>query len=317
MNYKATIHTMEIQPILNDEYADHAGKWVQMVHRKAPACVSRKWVDRYDGTARAIINTHRLNPTPEGKYIFTYGGLQEHLQNMQAVCEEIEAEDYIIKRMDVCLDAEVPYELTQKLTRLIALMLGEKLSMNNRYESIEPLTGEAKTLRLDNGTKTAPSRQQIEHYNRELVGQIDYVGKPIINRFELRSMGLAAGALRTEADIVNRWIDQLDVLTERDMNDLCQKLNERLVTDCGKRLSRFNGFSSTAINYYLTLFGAECIYTRQQLEALLDMLGIENPATHAKNLLDRKHGAFELYRWKQVHAEIEHMNAALTAFVQG
>lgn len=319
MQYRATIHTMEIEPILPNEYADSPGKWIQKAYQINHPCVTSLWMNRYDSRPRAIINTHRLHTTPEGKYIFTYGGLQEHQQDMQTICQELEIDGYIIHRLDVCLDTDVPYAETQKLTRLIALLLGDQIGMENRYISIDPVTFEPKTLRLDNasrdinGGKVFPTRQ-IEHYNRELIDQTSYTGEPIINRFELRAMGAAAGKTRTEGDIVSGWIEQLDSLSERDTDKLCQRLNECIVEACGRYTGLVGNAGSTEQNNFIKAH-ADHIYTRQQLINLLGMLGDDDPKRRTNNLKTRTKKLFQLYKRKQIQAEIDSMKAALVGFL--
>lgn len=319
MNYRTTIHTLEIEPILKPEYADRPGKWIQEAYQINHPCVTSLWLNRHDSTPRAIINPHRLHITPEGKYIFTYGGLQEHQQDMEAICQELGIDGYIIHRLDVCLDTDVPYAETQKLTRLIALLLGDQIGMENRYISIDPVTFEPKTLRLDNagrsdnGNKIYATRQ-IEHYNRELIDQTSYTGEPIINRFELRAMGAAAGKTHTEGDIVAGWIEQLDSLSERRMEKLCHSLNERIIEACG----RYTGFvgknTPTEINSFIKA-NADHIYTRQQLVSLLDMMGMNDPKHYAANLITRSGKLFSRYKWKQIQAEIDSMKTALISFL--
>ena len=244
---------------------------------------------------------------------------------MEAICADLGIDGYITKRMDVCLDTDVPYQQTQKLTRLIALMLGDKIGMGNRYISTDPLTGEAKTLRLDNEYRSPNGNKvyatlQAEHYNRALVDQMDYAGSPIVNRFELRSMGAQAGVMHTEEDIAAEWLKRLDGLTERDMVRVCQQINNMLVEKCGEHLAKVRDTDksmSTEINAFLRTHAADYIYTREQLRNLLDMLGVENKETHVNNLLlpQRFGGFFEMYSWAKVRAEIDCMKAALMGFL--
>ena len=318
MNYKATIHTMEIEPILTKEYVDKPGKWIQEAYQINHPCVTSLWMNRYDSRPRAIINTHRLHTTPEGKYIFTYRGLQEHQQDMQTICQELEIDSYIIRRLDVCLDADAPYAETQKLTRLIALLLGDQIGMENRYISIDPVTLEPKTLRLDNSSRNINGKiihptRQIEHYNRELIDQTSYAGKPIINRFELRAMGRAAGVAYTEGDIVSNWIKDFEALRECNITEVCQRLNEQLVEACG----RYTGLvGSDKLNDFIRA-NADHIYARKQLIVLLDMLGRTNPEADTGNLLKKSRGGglFKLYEWNRIQAEIDSMKAALSSFL--
>lgn len=319
MNYRATIHTLEIEPILKPKYAEHPGKWIREAYEKNHPCVNNLWLNRHDRTPRITVNPHRLHTAPDGKYIFTYGGLQEHQQEMQTICQELEIDSYIIRRLDVCLDADVPYEQTQKTTRLIALMLGDSIGMDNRYASIDPATLEPKTLRLDNAHRDANGKiihptQQIEHYNRELIDQTSYTGKPIINRFELRAMGRAAGVAHTEGDIVSNWIKAFETLRERHATEVCQGLNEHLISACG----RYTELAGSDKSNDFIRANTDHIYSRKQLVAFLDMLGRNNPEADTGNLLKKNRGGkvFKLYEWSHIQAEIDSMKAALRSFLE-
>lgn len=248
-----------------------------------------------------------------------YSGLQAHKQDMQTICDEMNMDSYIIHRLDVCLDTDAPYEETQKLTRLIALLLGMNTGMDNRYISIDPITFEPKTIRLDNAHRGKDGKRiqptlQVEHYNRELIDQTAYTGTPIINRFELRAMGAQAGKARTEGDIIANWIERLDGLTERDIESLCQIENIHIAESCGRYAKLTGVTTKTAINYFIRS-QADHIYTRNQLVNLLDMLGRDNPKRDAGNLLTRSGRLFKRYRTKQIMNEIDSMKAALIGFL--
>ena len=90
MNYSATIHTMEIEPVLR--YPDEVRSWISKAYDANCPCISQLYPGRYGSMPRAIINPHRLHATPDGKYSFTYVGLREHLENMQTVCELLDME---------------------------------------------------------------------------------------------------------------------------------------------------------------------------------------------------------------------------------
>lgn len=316
MEYKATIHTIEIEPIL--QYPDEWRSWFNKAYEANCPCVSHLYSGRYGSMPRLVINTHRLHEAPDGKYSFNYTGLREHMENMRTVCDLLDMEGYIIRRMDVCLDADAPYAETQKSTRLIALLLGNRFGADNRYISADPMTLEQKTLRLDNAGRDrngqyVPCTLQVEHYNRELVNQISYTGEPIRNRFELRAMGAQAGANKNERDIVEGWIERLDALSERDMSHLCQRLNEVLTEDCG-RYTALVGSTGTNINAYVRMHLGD-IYTRRQMVSLFDMLGFQDPEQHTKAFIKRHGKVFERFKPRRIFNEISSMKAALMGFV--
>lgn len=319
MKYNTAIHTLEIQPIMKPEHEACVKDWWNKLYKKDLAFINSKWTAK-DGTPRLVINPHRLHTTADGnKYVFTYGGLEEHLADMQTVCTEMEIDSYIIRRLDVCLDVDIAYEQTQKITRLITFLLGDRIGAENRYISYDPLTLEPKTLRLENGSydrngKIIYPTRQIEHYNRELINQTTYDGKPILNRFELRAMGRAAGLGRTEQDIVASWLDELEALRERQISEVHERVNRQLI----KAYRRYSGLAgnmgSTEINNFIKAH-ADYIYTRTQLIELLSMLEINDPKHHAANLITRSGKLFELYKPKQIMGEIDCMKTALKGFI--
>ena len=318
--YRTTIHTLTIQPILKPEYACYESAWWKTIYDAKLPYINKRYYAK-DNTQRITLNTHRLRTNADGtKYIFTYQGLPEHLADMQQICNEMDMDGYIIRRLDVCLDADIPYIQTQKRTRLIALMLGEDFEGNNRYISIDPITLEPKTIRIDNegrdinGKKKAPT-QQIEHYNRALKDQTDYENKPIINRFELRSMGKFAGERYNEADIVKRWIERLTNLSRSDLDNLCHKINEQLAEAYKSYEKCTGGASSTKINSFLKMH-ADHIYTRMQMIELLSMLGKTRPRDCVYDLTAQTKELFNLYSWAEIKAEIDSMKAALMDFIE-
>ena len=80
MEYKATIHTMEIEPVLR--YPDEWRSWISKAYEANCPCVSQLYPGRYGSMPKLVINTHRLHEAPDGKYSFTYMGLQEHKPNI-------------------------------------------------------------------------------------------------------------------------------------------------------------------------------------------------------------------------------------------
>jgi len=317
--YRATIHTLTIQPILRPEFAGRESAWWKAVYADDLPYINKRYCVK-DGTQRIVINHHRLHMNADGtKYIFTYRGLQEHLDDMQRICDEMELDGYFIRRLDICLDADVPYTQTQKRTRLIALMLGEQFKGENRYISTDPITLDPKTIRIDNehrdrNGKKVPATQQVEHYNRALKDQSDYENKPIINRFELRSMGNFAGESYDEKAIVKRWLKRFSDLSKSDMDRLCHKINERLAEAYRDYERVSSEAAAPRLNSFLKMH-ADHIYTREQMTELLSMLGKARPRDSVYDLTAKMKGLFQFTNWKEIEAEINSMKAALMSFI--
>lgn len=158
---------------------------------------------------------------------------------------------------------------------------------------------------------------QIEHYNRALIDQSNWEGEAILNRFELRAMGIAAGIGSTEESIVQRWIERFRAIAdgiEARLEAQCQQFNEGLITAFQAREKQTCECRSSDVNSFIKAH-ADHIYTRSQMVDLLHRFGAHDPKRHADNLIARTRTPFRLYSPKQIMDEIGSMQAALNRFL--
>jgi len=314
MKYKATVHTLEINPLLPETVS--SGKWIRAVFDQDRDYVSSIRPRGKKSEPRLVINPHKADEPTNGLYHFEYDGLTRHKEIMQRICKELNMNEYIIRRFDVCLDTDQPYEQTEKITRLIMLLLGENIGADNRYASYDPLTLESKTTRIQNGDKKTRTLE-MEHYNRAVIDQTKW-DTTIINRFELRAMGARAGKNHDERSIVQGWIDRLQSIDPADIRGLESTLNsgiyagwEAYAKESGKQTSKAD------FNAYLR-FNADHIYSRAQLKDLFTLYGKDDPEKAVQHIVskERSGNRFEkLYTEREIRAAIKSMIDALTEFI--
>lgn len=319
--YAATIHTITIEPtaktpegLSSIEELDCIQSWARLLDHHRPAWC-RGVMRNNDERVRLTINPHRLNQAGNGKYLFEHIPLSQYRERMNAICAEAGMEpDYIIRRVDICLDTDQPYTQTQKLARLILLMLAEDNDLANRFESIDPLTLEPKAITLSNGKKSDRTIE-VEHYNRELIDQTDSNNKPIRNRVELRAMGRQAGVDRTEESIARGWLERLKALRQMDYTTITDQLNERIMN--GWTVYKTVHGKDNAHSFYAYLRTVEPhIYTRQQAVNLFALYGYENPCKALSNFMSKNGKPLILFEDTEIMDELNAMIEALMHFLK-
>lgn len=320
MDYKATIHTLEIS-------VGAQGLEPGFLSRAREKDYVR--VAKYAGTNEysLVINPHKFSgKDANGKYKFNYHSLQQHTKIMESIAADLDFDDYSIKRLDLCFDTELDYEANEKLLRYITLMLAGEIGADNRYWSIDPLTQEIKTVRASkrigyNGT-TYNGELQIEHYDRSKVDQ-DNWDTFIMNRLELRSIGTEAGKHHAEGQIIERWRERLQAILRPDIAISVEtevnrglyeawerKFKSKLYSvDTRKLKGRFNGY---LLNHF------DSIFTRRQLVGLYCLFGedVKAAAHSADNLRSQNKGILfnQLFRPSVAKEEIESLFSALDIF---
>lgn len=160
---------------------------------------------------KLMINPHRNDTVISGKFKTLYGDRAAIETVVARAVEELQlADDWYYSRIDLAIDMDCPYEQTDKITRLLLLMLSVQNGLNNRYMSVEPYTGTLKTTRV--GDEKHNTLKQIEHYNRALVDQTAY-DTCVINRLEFRLGGLALTNINAHKDMrpaIEKWREILD-----------------------------------------------------------------------------------------------------------
>ena len=321
--YEATIHTLEVELILPAEWGNNERwTWWDGLYELNLPCIDKRWYNNRYGVYHMIVNPHKLYRAEDGRFEFKYRSLRNILKDMDTIKNDICIDDFIIKRMDICIDAawERRYEYTNKLTRLIMLMLADQIgNMNNRYLSDDPLTLDPKSITMMNGTKNTATLS-MEHYNRRLHDQTDWANTPVTNRFELRAMREQAGRSHTAEDILNNWIGRFEKLTEDHLQRVTDTINKGIFDRWMDYEIPQERLGTSLWNAFL--FGqADHLYTRKQLQALFELNQYWNywmPGGTAgvRNFLDKKRfgSMVELYTFKDIQAEIGYMLDALKRF---
>lgn len=312
--YQATVHTLEIQPYMNPEWEGHQYSWWSKIYHKGLGYIDREWVAS-DGNPRMIINPHKLHHGESGKWLFEYRPLSEIAEDMEQISQETEISGYALKRLDICLDADQSYKATEKLTRLIVLMLSLEAKADNRYWSIDPLTLETKTVKAMNG-KHYRNTLEVEHYNRELLSQNEWENPPIVNRLELRAMRQQITWDDSMVDVVNRWVWKLEELTEAHMKQALDQVTEAVYHRWERYRGNFKRRKPTPgmCNSFYSCQADE-IYTRDQLVKLYAYDRLEAKAVD--NLLQGKSygDVFDLYTFEDAEAEVGSLLRALNQFL--
>ena len=311
MKYKATVHTLEIEPLLPETVSNK--KWIEWMNRSRFAYA--RWPHEKNGNElRVIINPHKTERLSNGLFHFEYDGLTRHKEIMNNICKELDMNGYIIRRFDVCLDTDQPYEHTAKLTRLITLLLGDEIKANNCYFSIDPLTFKSKTMRIQKDDKKT-YELQAEHYNRAVIDQSEY-DTTVCNRFELRATGAEAGENHDERGIVEKWIERLQNLETADLSGLESRLNAGIFS-MWETYAQKSGKPNcdTDFNYFLR-FMADHIYTQGQMKDLCRLFGKKKPSKTASDLKQRSGELFKsLFTRREIRLATKEMIEALTGFI--
>lgn len=311
-NYRSIIHTLEIEPVITPE--KNYWKWAQEVSSIRHPAVDN--IIRKSNGIRLIINPHKLHPDKYGSFVLHYGTIKDHILAMMEIGEVLGYDDYIIKRLDVALDNSLPYIKTAKRVRLLVLLLGQKLGMTNNYYSVEPITLETKTIRLQNGSYSSNTRKnlEIEHYNRSQVDQSKWSSDPVINRLELRAMGVHAGKRHSEVQIIQNWISRIEKLNKNDLVELEYNLAERIFSHWIEYRAQLRTDSTSAFNGYIREQRLN-IYTHRQLQLISNQYKDGKIKSHKQNLLRDSGKLFELFSWKDVEIEIEMVCRAMRTYL--
>ena len=312
--YSATIHTAELEPILYDEQKTNT--WMQDTRKRFRAgalpFLSRIYRNSADGAPRVKVNLFKRYTNAEGSFIFEYWPLSRFLSELELTAHDLTAKGFIVRRMDLAIDAPVPYEHTAKITRLFLLALADSHALGNRYLSTDPATGTMKALRVDNGG--SKFTLQAEHYNRSTVDQSGW-NFAVMNRLELRTAQEQAGKNHDVRQIALNWLSRLKALPDQP-RPVIDAQSVALLDDwsifskaCGKD-------TANALNVFMIL-NERRFYSREQVQ---DFLGAvmdtgKNSEKAFNNFLQRWGGLIELYSLSEYVAEMTSITEALNRFI--
>lgn len=319
MDYKATIHTLEIAVDTKDLEPSFLGCAKEKVYVNAVRYLKRN-------RCSLAINPHKFTcRNSDNEFHFEYCTLEKYRETMERLEKDlgITKDIYSVRRLDVCIDTRSNYEESEKLLRLIVLMLAVEIGADNRYLSVDPFTQAIKTIRISRNISNN-GELQIEHYDRSQIDQIkwDYY---VMNRLELRAKGIEAGKKRTEEMIIDRWEKRLQGILEPSIL-LCAE-NEtnnglysmwlrdfKFVDTLTKRQTKniFNRFILSNLNH---------VFTEEQLLDLFCRFGedIKTAKKSVSNLKSRNKSVLDgqLFSFSEIQSEVNSICAALDLFICG
>lgn len=179
--------------------------------------------------------------------------------------------EYQLTRVDFKLDTyEDTYEAMLKLNRLLISLLSVELGIDNRYHSVDFLTLDNLTLRIQN------EYFEVENYNKAIESKHKDKAQ---NRLEFRSKAL----LKKKQDIpmlIQDWIRKLDRLPQiyDELQDLC---NCYLIRKWDSEYYKVKNYSEFVRKYQ------DSIYSSKQLIKLFKLLGFSNPKNTAYTFKSR------------------------------
>lgn len=271
----------------------NSGQWYAAIRKHRYQFVNK--ISR-DGV---VINPHKLH-VADNKYYFAYRTLEQYEQDMRQACQILGISGYNLRRMDICLDVDKPYQQTQKITGLIMLALSEQLNLTNRYASVDPLTLTPKARTMMDGVG-AGWKNAVEHYNRALKDQSAYGNEPVVNRLELRVQHCRG---RTSAtDVAQRWYERLGAAKSADYEGIEVKLNDVLQS----RYEAMGACGANSLNQFILNNGGY-FYSRRQIENFFSRFDNTN---RTKNFMSNYGRYVQLYRPAAVRAEVDQMRIAL------
>ena len=220
------------------------------------------------GICKIEINPHKAERhTVEGveKYKCLYGTNTGVEAVLKRAIDELGLKEPYLSRVDVCFNLGAPYEETDKLTRLLLLLLAQSEGLQNRYTSIDPLTNERKSISVRTRHKpNSPFQIQIEHYNRSQINQDEY-DTVIINRLEMRLIGAVIGMIKSFSSAVESCKQMLDrAVTRHILGDVETRLTDGLIKFYHAEKA-ITGVSKIGV---FARTNADQIYTRKQLVRL-------------------------------------------------
>lgn len=190
-------------------------------------------------------------------------------------------------RIDFRIDSfDNNFDELLKLNKLLILLIAEACNIKNRYYSIDPLTLEQLTIRVQN------QYIEAENYNKG----IEEPDGNVKNRLELRSKKLYDDTAEATKEITefNKWCDRLDnAVTKENFERLQNRINNSLY-ERYKIESRERGFK---LSYLLHEY-RNSIFTSKQLADFYRMLGYKDPEQQAKRYKQRK--SIEYFSYKDI-----------------
>lgn len=194
---------------------------------------------------------------------------------LQDALERMEVLNFRVTRTDICFNSDnlEDYELFKKLNRLLICCIADAYDIKNCYKTYNLWNDKSLSVAVKNDVI------EVENYDKS----IENPNVATKNRLEFRSKRIK-GTLQEE--FLEKWFERLDAalehfekVQERYNRELCELW--KTDNDRPKKDKLYISLTAFLLQY------KDCIYTRKQLENLLELIGIENPKSKAKNFKDR------------------------------
>lgn len=189
----------------------------------------------------------------------------DYNNSLNYMLDSIKLDKPVKSRIDFRFDSfDDNYNELLKLNKLVVLLIANKYKVTNCYESYNPLTNEALTIRIQS------KYIEAENYNKGLQEPDGFVK----NRLELRSKALTADIPENEKEFreFDKWCVRLDkAITADNFNRLTSRINISLV----ERFKEWSKLKGHTLSNFITQY-ENCIFTSRQLENLLTQLNEKN-----------------------------------------
>lgn len=211
---------------------------------------------------------YRFNPDNTMLDTSTFEGYQAALDHMLKASKLVAP---VKTRIDFRFDYfNGRYTDVFKLNKLLLLLLAEYCDIKNRYQCIDMLTAELKTLCIKN------QYLEAEAYNKA----IQEPDSGVMCRLELRSKKLYNDEAEAEKEIIEleKWFVRLASCTSTfNFNKLINGLNDNLIERYAEGKKR-KAFANTA--EFVTKY-EDFIFSTRQLVDLYSRMGYQNPNSQA------------------------------------
>lgn len=245
---------------------------------------------------------YRFNPDNTMLDTSTFEGYQEALNHM---LEASNLFNPVKTRIDFRFDLYSGlYADVFKLNKLLLLLLAEYCDIKNRYQCIDMLTAELKTLCIKN------QYIEAEAYNKA----IQEPDSGVMCRLELRSKRLYDDDAEAEKELreLDKWFVRLtNCTTTFNFNKLVQGLNDNLMERYREAQER-KAFANTA--EFVTKY-EDFIFSTRQLVDLYKRLGYQNPNAQATKY-KRSH-KLECFSLKDIRNYAQSIRASAEKFCTG
>lgn len=235
------------------------------------------------------------NKAGSGQMIRSYKQFEEIFFGM---LDRINAINFRITRADVAIDTvnEGDYELFQKLNKLLLCCLADEYEIKNCYSTKDLWTNKSLSVAVKNDVIEA------ENYDKaRAAGEKSEVK----NRLELRSKRMTKSI---DQEFLIKWFDRLDKAIDhfQAVQDRYNAELLRIWTDDQQQPPKQREYLN--LTAFLMQY-RDCIFTRSQLQRLLESMGMENSGQKAKNFKDRH--TIEFYSLADVKAVVDGIKTAM------